>query len=320
MTLSYSLRLFCLLTVAAGVVCAALQAALSCCAGFLLRQLHAAASRRRERILFLIQIAPTLLAIFVAGALCFPEYLRHEPARATEPVGWIPLLIAASVCLWFGAALIRGLRTTLRSLRFAGACRDSGRLIPPIQGPPLLAAPQPVPPLALVGFFRPFIVISEKLLDSGRLDPEALQVALDHERAHHHHFDNWKMLFLCFLPRLPGDPWLREWRSAADWAADEDASRGDLARSLLLAEAVVRTAGLVRHSAPDVICAALTSADTALAVRVDRLLHPPSASRSAERSLVPTLAGLVLLTILSAAIASPWIYGASEYILHLGGF
>ncbi len=320
MTLSYSLRLFCLLTVSAGFVCAALQVVLSCCAGFLIGRLHAAASRRRERILFLLQIAPMILAIFVAGTLCFPEYLRHEPARATEPVGWIPLLVAVSVCIWFGAALIRGLRTTLRSVFFAGACRDSGRVIRPIRGLPLLAVSQPVLPLALVGFFRPFVVISEKLMDPGRLAPAALQVALDHERAHHHHFDNWKILFLCFLPRLPGEPWLREWRSAADWAADEDASCGDPARSLLLAEAVVRTAGLARRAAPDVICAALASADIALAVRVDRLLHPPRASRSAERSLVPVLAGLVLFTILAAAVACPWIYGASEYILHLGGF
>jgi len=320
MTLPYLLRLFCLLTIAAGLVDAAAQAILFCAARPILRRLHAAAPRRQERLLYLVQIAPALLAILVAGALCLPEYLIHEPARAAEPVGSVTLLLAASLCAWFGASFLRGLRTVIRTIRFARTCRKTGRIVHHVRGTPLLAHPDPIPPLCLVGFFRPFIVISRKLLEPGTLNPGALNAALEHERAHIHQFDNWKMLFLCFLPTLPRDPWRAPWQLAADWAADDDAACGDPVRSLLLADALVRTARLVTSSRSEVICAALTRAESSLAMRVDRLIHPRSASRANATPLLYGLTSVVLLAVSAAVAVSPWIYSASEHILHLGGF
>jgi hypothetical protein len=320
MILSYGARLICLLTVVAGLVYAAVQFALFCGAPFLMRRLDAASSRRRERLLYLLQIAPALLAIFVAGAVCCPEYLRHEPTRNNEPVGWITLLLAAAVCIWFGSALLRGVCINLRTLRFARACRRSGRVIDRSSCAPLRALAETTPPLVLVGFLRPFIIISEALLEPGGLNSGSLQVALDHERAHALQFDNWKLLTLYFLPRLHGDAWRRQWQAAADWAADDDAVGGDAARSLLLAEALVCTARLVKPARSTVICAALTSAEAGLAARVDRLLRPRWVSPSAPNSLLLGLASLVFLAIGAAAGVSPWIYSACEQILHLGGF
>jgi beta-lactamase regulating signal transducer with metallopeptidase domain len=320
MTLTYGLRLFCLLLVVAGLVDAALQLALSTSARFFLRQLDAAGSRRRERILYLVQVAPALLAIFLAGALCLPEYLRYEPTHEIEPVGWITLLLVAAVVIWFGTALFRGLRMTLRTLCFARLCRQSGRVVRRSGSIPVLVLAEPAPPLGVLGFFRPFIVISADLLGAGGLHSRALQVALDHERSHALHFDNWKLLFLCFLPRLHRDAWLWHWQHAADCAADDDAACGDGARSLSLAEALVRTARLVKPSRPLVISTALTSAETRLAVRVDRLLRPRRVHRSAGNALLLGLALLAALAVGAATVATPWVYTVSERILHLGGF
>lgn len=320
MTLSYGLRLSCLLLIVTGLVCVALQCILSRSAPVFLRWLEGAAARRRERVLYLLQLAPALLALFVAGALCLPEYLRHEPIHEAEPVGWITLLLAAAAAIWFGSAWLRGARLTMRTLRFAGVCRRTGRVIDPA-GPPILAiAHGSAPPLALVGFLRPFVVISADLLARGVLHPEALQVALDHERSHALHLDNWKLLSLCFLPRLFGDPWRSHWQAAADWAADDDAVSGDPARSLLLADALVRTARLVGPSSSAIICAALTRSERGLALRIGRLLRPRPASGSMGNSLLPGFAALVFLTAGSAAAALPWIYRFSEHLLHLGGF
>lgn len=326
MTLSYTLRLVCLLTVVCGVVTAALQILLACGSRFVLRHLDGAAARRRERILYLTQIAPLLVAVLVASALCLPEYLLHEPTHETEPVGWLFLLLAAAVGLWFGLALLRGFRVVLRTLRFVTACRRSGRLVAHRGSEaPMLALDHANPPVGLIGFLRPLILISSDLLEAGGLGPGALEVALDHERSHAAHRDNWKLLTLSFLPRLRrlpalSDRWMRPWQEAADWAADEDAVRGDPARSFLLAEALVRAARSVRGSHAAVISTALTSADTELAARVDRLLRPRLASSSTQMPGPFGLAAVVLSAIGAAVIASPWIYDLSERLLHLGGF
>lgn len=326
MVLSYTFRLLCLLTVVTGAVAVALQLVLALNARSILSRLEGYAARRRERILYLIQIAPLLAALFVAGALCLPEYLRYEPTRATEPVGWVSLLLAGAVGLWFGSALVRGARITLRTLRFIQACRRSGHMVQQLsRDTPVVALAEPHLPVGLAGFFHPVILISAALLDDDALNSGSLAVALDHERSHALHRDNWKLLSLSFLPRLPdllrcSDPWRQQWQRSADWAADDDAVRGDPARSLLLAEALVRTARLVRNSGPSVLCAALTSAEAGLALRVDRLLRPCQDSGAAGSSLPLRLGALVLLALGATVVASPWIYGLLEQLLHLGGF
>ncbi|HEX4004799.1 MAG TPA: hypothetical protein VHX60_01365 [Acidobacteriaceae bacterium] len=326
MNLSYTLRLLCLLTVVAGFVTAALQIILALNARSLLRRLEAAGARRRERILYLLQVAPLLLGLFVAGALCLPEYLLFEPTHETEPVGWICLLLTAAVVLWFGSALLRGLRIALRTLRFTSACRRSGRIVPHASSSlPVRALVDPNPPVCLIGFLHPLVVVSADLLEAGGLNPGALDVALDHERAHAQHRDNWKLLSLCLLPRLhrrfgPSDCWQQHWQKAADWAADDDAVRGDPARSFLLAETLVRAARSVRGSSSSIICTALTSAETGLSARIDRLLRPPQVSRPVGASLSFGLGAAAFLALGAAGIAFPWIYSLSEHILHLGGF
>jgi Zn-dependent protease with chaperone function len=327
-TLSWSLRLLCLLLIAFGLLNAALQAGLARCAPFILRRLHAAPARRRERILYRIQLAPALTALFLAATVCTPAYLRFEPIHGGESVSGLCLLLAAATSLWIAYSLLGGLRIAFRTLRFTRACRLSGRLVQRCGPTPVVAVVRPACPVALLGFRSPLIIISTDLLADDRLSPEALAVALDHERSHVLHRDNWKLLSLTFLPRLTilfGDPWEPAWRAAADWAADDDAVRGDSHRSLLLADAIVRTARAARatpvlaNPAAPLIHTALTSAEASLAARIDRLLHPhPAPTR---RSFVlPGMSAVILLVTLAAFAASSWIYSFSESLLHLGRF
>lgn len=323
MILPYSLRLLCLLLLVCGALCAALQLILTRCAPFILRRLESLPARRRERALYRIQIAPALAALFIAATVCIPAYLRFEPTRAAENIGGVCLLLALAVALWIGVSLGRGLRTGLRTLRFTRACRRTGQALPLGGSTPVVALARTPFPVALLGCLRPLILISADLLASNRLHPDALDVALAHERSHARHRDNWKLLSLAFLPhlhRLLGDPWGPAWRTAADWAADDDAVHGDPSRSLLLAEALVHTARVAvttRASARPVIHTALTSADAGLAARVDRLLHP-SPVLPLRVSLLPSLAAALVLAALAAIATSPWIYPLSESLLHLG--
>jgi hypothetical protein len=320
--LSWSLRLLCLLLIVCGLLQATVQLILARCAPLILRRLQAAPARRRERILYSIQLAPSVAALFITAAACVPAYVRFEPNPGPESVSGLCLLLASAGALWITYSLLRGFRIAFRTVRFTRACRRSGQLLLRSSNPPVLAVARPAYPVALLGFLRPVIVVSAQLLADSRLRPEALTVALDHERSHALHRDNWKLLSLSFLPRLNllfRDPWEPSWRAAADWAADDDAVRGDATRSLLLAEALLHAARAVRPSSRPFACTALTSAEAGLAARIDRLLHP-RAIRTNRSSVLPGFSAVILLAALSAIAASPWIYSLSESLLHFGKF
>lgn len=323
MTLSWSVRLLCLLLIVYGLLHATLQMALARCAPLILRRLESAPSRRRERSLYRLQIAPALAAFFIAATVCLPAYLRFEPTYERERISGFCVLLASAIGLWIACSLLRGLRIVLRTLRFARTCRRSGQLLQRCGPTPVLAVARTAYPVALLGFRKSLIIVSADLLAEHRLRPDALAVALDHERSHALHRDNWKLLSLCFLPRVPlpgGDPWERAWRAAADWAADDDAVRGDASRSLLLAEAIVRTARAARSIGhPTVIHTALASAEADLAARIDRLLHPRP-TRTQRSAVLPGIGAVLLLATIAAVAASPWIYSLSESLLHLGRF
>ncbi|MGB9144567.1 MAG: hypothetical protein WCC14_01985, partial [Acidobacteriaceae bacterium] len=86
MTLPYTLRLICLLVVVTGVVHAALQGALTANARRVMRMLRGWPARQQERILLCLQMGPPAAALLFAGALCAPQYLRHEANHAAEGV------------------------------------------------------------------------------------------------------------------------------------------------------------------------------------------------------------------------------------------
>lgn len=325
MSLSYALRLLCVVTVVGGLVCASAQILLALNAGWILRRLATRTARSRERVLYRLQIGPALFAAFLALAVCLPDYIRSEPGDAAERVSALCLLAAGVVAIWFGLAVLRGVRATLRTIRFASACRRSGERLGPAGNIPVLAVAGCAPPIALVGFFRKIILVSSDVLGpAGKLTPAALELALAHERSHARHHDNWKLLSLAFLPRLDrllADRWTQPWRLAADCAADDDAVAGDAARSLLLAEALLtaaRASNAVAMPHGSYLCSALTAAEAGLTMRMRRLIHPCFDARPPASPFLPAIATVTLLAAISALAFSPWIYTLTEALLHLG--
>jgi len=324
MSLSYSLRLFCILIVVAGLVLALAQLAPALFAPRILRRLETVTARRRERLLYLLQIGPALVSVFVAVVLCLPAYLWCEPRGGSERVSIVCVVLAAGLGLWFAAALLRGLRLTLRTLRFAHRCRHAGLPLGDDHALAILALPDPGRPVALIGFLRPLVLVSDGFVRLARaLHPDAFALALAHERSHVAHRDNWKLLTLSLLPRLPrfpggGDPWRRPWQTAADWAADDDAVCGDPARALLLANILVQAARCACAPRPPVLSSALTSAETSLAARVYRLTNPPGEPIPAAPSILTDVAAIAGLAAAAVLMLSPWIYSLSEWLLHLG--
>ena len=204
--------------------------------------------RLQERAFYLVQLLPVLGAVTLTGIFFLPQYLSSETNLAPEHVGWLCIVLALSFYAWWAAGSIRGVRIVLRTIRFSRACRLQAQdSVPCSSGATIVSVAGNTPRVALVGLLRPFILISRSLLGERGLDPLALQVVLEHERAHAAQRDNWKVLSLRCLPRLNlrlsnGKTWMQLWQSTAEWAADEDAVAGSTARALMLAETLVALA------------------------------------------------------------------------------
>ena len=326
MALSYTLRLICLIVVSTGILQTALDLILWVGSPFLLRRLTSLPARLQERLLYFLQLTPFVGAALLTGLLCVPQYLHTETNLASENVGWLCLLLAAMVFTWFGFAAFHSIRVAARTMHFTRACRRSGQIVPYADNhTSIYTLQEPTHQVALIGLFNPFVCISRHLMEDGSLSALALDVVLDHEHSHALHCDNWKLLSLHAIPRLNlglrgGGTWMRYWQNAAEWAADDDAVRGDRTRAFLLAETLV---ALTRRAAildPEMICTGLVCGGSEFAVRIDRLIQrvPPPCRQHPSLPKVLALAVLIFGAALVIATLSPWLHNLSEHLLHLG--
>jgi hypothetical protein len=138
-----------------------------------------------------------------------------------------------------------------------------------------------IPLLALAGVFRPRLIISDAVLRA--LSPEQLAIAFDHENAHRGSLDNLKRLLLVlaphFFPFFAGCSLLdRAWEKFSEWAADDEAARGDSHRALCLADSLLCIARMGNGPRLSYLHTALLAADGDLSARIDRLLRVELAS------------------------------------------
>jgi len=180
------------------------------------------------------------------------------------------------------------------SVRFRRAWQDAGSAILLEESSTAVIVNKDAPLLALVGLFRPRLIISDALLRS--LSLEELQVALLHENAHRDSRDNLKRLVLLLAPAPI--PFFRvfsaleqSWAKLSEWAADDEAVRGDSQRALSLATALLRVARMM-GAAPclSFLHTSLCAGDHDLSARVDRLLalQSPLQKRSHGRAPSPS--------------------------------
>jgi len=335
MAISYFMRMVCVALVAAGLIQAALEFVLWAAAKPIFRLLAPLSARSRERSLYLIQLTPFLLAVGLSSLVCVPGYVRNETNLASEAVGWPCLLLAGGVLAWFASTALRGLRVLVRTAIFSNACKTGGAgTLRAATETPIVSLPDAGHRVALVGLFHPRIFISTDLLTDGGLSPLALDLVFEHERSHAIHGDNWKLLSLYCLPRLNlsltgGGTWLQQWQSAAEWAADDDAVRGDFGRALLLAQVLVTFARRVAGARfPAMVSTPFACGSKGFELRVNRLLElgpgsTPVTGRALAVEDIGRLSAALTLTAMilggAAAIAAltPWLHDLSEHLLHL---
>jgi beta-lactamase regulating signal transducer with metallopeptidase domain len=294
MILGYDLRLLCLCLASFFLVSTASSIAVTLASGTLLRFAASMRAQQAARFLLGARLLPFGLGIVAVLALCVPSYLWLEPESSGERIGWIPLTVALLAAVSVLVSVARVIRTAMVSARFDSAKRQSGSemLLPgddakavtagkdaPVFGVVVQRAvvvERDSPIFAIVGIFRPCVIVSRAVLRV--LSSEQLDLALRHENAHRISRDNLKRLLLLLartpLPFFRGLAALEKgWAKYAEWAADDEAVRGDANRAVAFAEALVSVARLGAAPRLSPLHTALLANDRDLSERVDRLLQ-----------------------------------------------
>ena len=282
----------------------------------------------RARRLLWLRAAPSGLAAFVTGAIVLPSFAMLEPRDGSETAG--PWLIAFAVvgAVQIAAALTVAFVTILRTHAVVRSWLRSGSdlVVNPPAGVPAFAIDSLTPIVALVGVFSPKLVAARRVLDA--CSGHELNAIVAHERGHLASRDNLKRWLLNCAPdglrcTLIHHEIVGAWHDAAEDAADDVASGGDVRARTELAALLVKIARLATEPVHAGAAVSPFVEPDGLERRVHRLIaetaHLPSATRGVRSGL---LGVLVLTSIASATAASPdalWtIYEAAEALVAFG--
>jgi beta-lactamase regulating signal transducer with metallopeptidase domain len=281
--------------------CAATFFLVNAIAGLALRLFIPAAIRVTRRMqpraaaqfLLVLRLAPVCLATFAVLALCVPSYLSFEPGATREEVGLACVIAALLTAVLLTVSCARAIRSLISTNSYARKCLNSGiQVQTPTTSFPVNVIDGAAPVIAMVGAFRPQLIVSRGVLEN--LLPDELDSAIRHERAHRTSADNFKRLLLLLTPDI--FPFVsrafvaldRTWITLSEWAADDSAVADDPQRSLSLAGALVHVAqmGVAPRLSP--LCTSLLSGNSNcmnqdLSVRVDRLLRAQRPSVKAPK-------------------------------------
>jgi Zn-dependent protease with chaperone function len=310
MILPYSLRLLCLCLASFFLLHAALGLATWLVAPAAIKLAERMRARPAARFLFCLRVLPALLAAIVVLGVGVPSYMWLEPQATEESVGLAccaaALLGGAIWCVSIG----RVLHAAVRSSRYASQCKRIGREMARESASvptSLLAVDAPV--IALAGVFRPRVLVSRSVV--GMLSPAQLDAALRHENAHRISRDNLKRFVFLLAPGIfPLTRSLgaleRAWARLSEWAADDEATRGDARLSLLLAAALVRVARMGAAPQPSLSLTPLIAGDRDLSTRVDRLLRGKAAEPAPVWGRSAILSGVAVAVTVLLAGATQW--------------
>lgn len=268
-------------------------------------------------------------ALFVA-AVFVPAYALYEPRATAE--GFDLTLTSAAVaalCLVAAAAARAAaawMRANARSRAWLAAAHD----VTSRADVPTFEIDSAAPIMALVGVFRPRLIVSRRLTRA--LSPEEFSASVAHEVGHSRAWDNLKRLAICaapdLLPASAARVLERRWAAAAEHAADGHAAAGGASMRCALASALVKVARLIPANPPspsglrgdeppvEPISTLIGGGDVTL--RVERLLRdgPAVAPRGAGRmGLLPAAAG-VCAAILAYAPLLHAVHQATEVLVN----
>jgi beta-lactamase regulating signal transducer with metallopeptidase domain len=260
-----------------------------------------------------------------AACLFGRTFAAYEPATTTERVGILITALAVSavwLALLVGRNTVRASLKTAAFTRLTRHCRAaSGRFtaarLDQTAGR-ICVIESSYPVAALSGFFRPRVVLSDRVIRE--CEPDELEAILAHETAHVDRADNLARALMLSLPDVLA--WLPSgraietaWSAAAEEAADDEAAGDAPEKRAALAAALVRVAGMAPAAPPEWMPALAFFRGEDLDRRVRRLLEPEPAAGRSVRALEPALVASAAAALVLCASQGPALHGAIEWAI-----
>jgi hypothetical protein len=269
----------------------------------------------RAAALFLLRVLPYATGLAVAFAVVFPMFLWFEPSDTQERVAATLAGGAVAGALWLARGGYRAIRAWSATRTLARRWRTEGQRLDTFEvSVPVFAIDEAYPLVAVVGFRRPELFISRRLLLECTL--EELRAMVLHECAHIAAADNIKRLVLRACPDLwPATPALETcWARAAEEAADAAAAASRPTLRIDLAQALVRVARLASGAHRPLPASAFYLGGN-IESRVKRLLDAAEPT-TASALPVPLLSAVFGFgTILALMVFAPALHDAIEAIV-----
>lgn len=195
----------------------------------------------RPRLLVTIRLFPAFASLVFVATMFLPAQWVFEPRDSDETLGLVVYALAAVGALLLARSLVRAISIARADRQFRPG-EDAGTI-----GGADVRQVDDLPGVSLAGVLKPRILVSSQVVED--LSPSELEVALAHELAHRDAFDNLtRSAFMCAPDLLSGSAIAKRleqgWREAAEFWADAQASRGDAARAVHLASALIKVARL----------------------------------------------------------------------------
>jgi len=259
-----------------------------------------------------VRLAPAIAAFTFVTVLFVPSYWRYEP-RQVEDLDVTLVVVALATLGLFVAAALRGYRAWRHASRRSRAWRRASRPLDIDGAIPIYEVPIDTPIMALVGVFRPRLLVTRGVVSA--LTTDELRAGIAHELGHVRAWDNLKRLAMrsapdfLWLARAAGVIEAR-WASAAEHAADRAAGQNG-ERRCALASALVKIARLTPMRTPigEPISTLVDGGD--IASRVNSLLDD-AAPATPRQSLSRIALGLGIAVAFAAA------YGPLLRLVHEG--
>ena len=283
------------------------------------------ARERPSRFWFLLRLSPAILSAMFVVALFLPSYWRYEPPDTAEGFDVTLTGLALFAAALIGWNSLRGARAWLRARQRAANWMRTARPFGTHAGVRAFEVDADVPVMALVGVFRPRLIVSAPLVSA--LSRDEIEAGIAHEIAHYSAWDNLKRLVIRLSPDLLGATAAarameRQWAAAAEQAADSRAGGNDPTTRYALASALVKVARLMPSSdTPRPLEPISTLVDGGdITARVERLLDDRvAATKVSRRRASVYAAGLVFTLAIAAGYSAPLVtvHEATEALVQL---
>jgi len=277
------------------------------------------ASGVRSRFLVRLRLLPAAAALLVSLTATI-AFLVFESRRSGESVSSSIVALACGGALLLGMSGWRWYRLAITTRRTTRAWFANAKPIA-LEGiaVPALSVETTFPIVAVVGLFRPRLIIARSVLATCTSDE--LRAVLAHEQGHLNRRDNLRRLALMATPDVLA--WLpisarmfSAWYDAAEEAADDNAARSHRDGRLHLASALVKVARIAAGtSLPPVVPAAALYTGSNLETRVRRLLAP-AAEPAGAGSGATAVALVVAIAAVVFATGTPLVHEWIETAIH----